>query len=131
MRTNSKVFNDRRRGRLAKFLPICVSSVPMVRVSVFSIVLVLAIGQDTALLCRAWCHPSRAATAECQEQSGVSTSASVTADENCERLPVSGPMLIRNDVRRISDQQGRYAVVVRRHLMPAATSEQGLGTDFY
>ena len=91
--------------------------------------LLLAIGQDAALLCRVWCHPGGAAMAECHERAQTSTSPSVTGDDSCGRVTVNGAVLIREDLRRVSDQDARYAVVVARYQVPASPNEARHGAD--
>jgi hypothetical protein len=103
---------------------------PMFRGSVLSLVLLLAVGQDTGLLCRVWCHPGGAAMAECHDrvQSG-STSPSVTGNDRCGGITGNGVLLIREDLRRVSDQDARYALVVPRFQMPSSSIEARLGSE--
>jgi len=91
--------------------------------SVFSIVLLLAIGQNTALLCKAWCHPGNAAMAECAGQANSGTTLIVTRDNSCGRMAVSVTTLIREDLRRVSDQDARYVVVVSGYQAPISPGE--------
>lgn len=95
----------------------------MLRASVVPLVLLLAIGQDTALLCRAWCQPDRPAMAGCQGRGHTGTSSSVMGDDSCVRVNVSGAMLPGENVRRASDQDARCAVVVPTYQVPAAPGE--------
>jgi hypothetical protein len=92
----------------------------MLRASVVPLVLLLAIGQDTALLCRAWCQPDRPAMAECEGRAHTGASSSVTGDDGCVRVNVSGAMLPGENVRRGSDQDTRYAIVVPPFQVPAS-----------
>ena len=102
----------------------------MLRGSVLSIVLLLAIGQDTALLCSMWCHSGGAAMVEChvQTQSNGSKAPMVKADDSCGSVMANGALLIREDLRRVSDQSARYAVVVPRFQVPSSSIEARLGS---
>jgi hypothetical protein len=101
----------------------------VLRASVFSIVLVLAIGQDTSLLCRVWCHPGGAATAECQEQMGYVANPSVTGDDSCGPVVAGDPIFVREDLRGGSDQAARSTLAVPRYRVPAALCEMHHGTE--
>jgi len=101
----------------------------VLRASVVSIVLLLAIGQDTALLCRVWCHPDGGARSECQEQGQTSTSPRVMGDDSCGRVAVDAAVLIREDVRRVSDSDAGYAIVVPGCQVPSSPQEARQGSD--
>jgi hypothetical protein len=79
-----------------------------------SIVLLLAVGQDAALLCRAWCHPGGAPMSECAERLHPTMTPLVGGDDSCGRVAVSGVMLPREDPRPVSDPNGRCATVESR-----------------
>lgn len=102
----------------------------MLRATVVSIVLLLAIGQETALLCRVWCHPGGAPMAECHEHAqSDGTSPSVRGDESCGQVMVISGFLAREDMRRASDQGTRYAQVVPRFQVPSSPNEARQGSD--
>ena len=107
----------------------CIDERSVLRASVFSIVLVLAIGQDTALLCRMWCHPGGAPAAECYEHMDTIVRLSVAGDDSCGRVDSSGPILVREDPAGISDRVARCASLVPRHLVPAAPCEMNRRPD--
>jgi hypothetical protein len=95
----------------------------VLRASVFSIVVLLAVGQNTAVLCGLWCQPGGAAMAHCHEQAGSSTSPTLRGDDRCGGMVAAAATLIREDLRRVSDHGARYSVVVPRYLVPALPSE--------
>jgi hypothetical protein len=96
----------------------------VLRRSVLSIVLLLAIGQDTALLCTVWCHPGGAAMPACHDQiQNSGKSLSVKEDDSCGRVMVGGALLIREDLRRVPDHDARYAVVVPRFHVPSSPND--------
>ena len=82
----------------------------MSRLTVLSIVLTLIAGQNAALVCRVRCVPMRSPA--CQHQDS-SKSASVSANDNCDRLALSGAIFLRENVRRtVSAPDGQHALVV-------------------
>jgi hypothetical protein len=92
----------------------------MLRASVLTIVLLLAIGQNTALVCSLWCYSEGAvAMAECHDH-GHSATPGVRETDACELVMASGAPLVREDVRRPSDQDTRYVVLVPRFQVPTA-----------
>jgi|SRR5688572_7417913 hypothetical protein len=108
---------------MASLLPINECESSMLRASVLTIVLLLAIGQNTALVCSVWCHSGRAAAmSECHDH-GHSTTPSVRGTDGCELVMVSSAPLMREDVRRVSDEGTRYAVLVPRFQVSSTASE--------
>ena len=101
----------------------------MLRGSVLSLVLLLAAGQDPALLCSMWCDPGSAASAECHEQVRTTTSPRLTGDDSCGRVVANGAILIREDLRRISDHDARYGILVPCYHAPASPHEVRQGSD--
>jgi hypothetical protein len=95
----------------------------VLRASVVSIVLLMAVGPDTALVCGLWCHHAGASMAECEHaHSGVTPS--LTSADSCWRPAVSGTMFVREDVRGTSDRNVRHAaVVVPGTRVPAAPGD--------
>jgi hypothetical protein len=67
------------------------------RATILSIVLALAVGQNAALLCGAWCFPQKAATA-CQHQA-TATSAWLASHDDCSEN-AAGAIALREDARR-------------------------------
>jgi len=83
------------------------------RAAVVSIVLTLAVGQNTGLLCSVWCHPPEAATGACEYQHHA-TSPSVTGDDSCPQLRAGATTFVREDLRRgASAPDVQHNVVVR------------------
>jgi hypothetical protein len=89
------------------------------RVALVPIVLTLAIGHDPLLLCRAWCDLAAAATTGCHDKD-VSTSPSVTRNDDCGRVALNGAVLIRDDPGR---QGARHPVVLPRYQFPSSMRE--------
>lgn len=73
----------------------------MFRVVILSIVLTLAAGPQTSLLCRLWCPPSDAATTECDHHDQA-PSPSVTGDDSCSVEVLNTPGFIREDGPRVT-----------------------------
>jgi len=69
------------------------------RAALFSIVLTMAVGQDAALLCKAWCYQPEASAVGCRHQDAT-TSPTVSADDNCRSLAVDAIAFVREDARR-------------------------------
>jgi len=87
------------------------------RISVVSVVLMLAVGQNAVLLCGGWCFPRQAASA-CQHQDPV-TSARLSADDDCgETLGIA--MAVRDDSRRSAPDLSVSTVQARE---PAARAQ--------
>ena len=59
----------------------------MFRAVLLSIVLSLAVGQNVALLCRAWCNAHVAAASGCHHEDSPTTP-TVAGDESCDNLVV-------------------------------------------
>lgn len=68
------------------------------RAVVLSLVVTLAVGQDAALLCRAWCNPQMAAASGCLHQESAN-SPSVAGDNNCDHVVLSVSAFLRAEVR--------------------------------
>lgn len=69
------------------------------RAAVLSIALTLAAGQNAALLCKVWCHPSRAAGTSCEHQDQTTTP-SATGDDNCANVADGAFAIVRENVGR-------------------------------
>ena len=80
---------------------------------VLSIVLVLAIAPDSELFCSLWCHHVAPAMVKCHEQSHSSASPGVS-DDSCARMAAAAATLITENLRRLSNEGARHAVVVPR-----------------
>src|SRR5206468_3091359 len=80
--------------RLAHRLLLGIASINMFRAAVLSIVVTLAVGQNAALLCRAWCHPTEGTAAGCQHRNET-TSPSVTGKDDCKHLAVGTIAFVR------------------------------------
>ena len=74
------------------------------RAAVFSIVLTLAVGQNAALLCKAWCYPHEAPAAGCRHHEPT-TSATVNGNDNCSGATFGAIAFVREDARRTASAQ--------------------------
>ena len=81
----------------------------MFRAAVVSIVLILAVGQNAALLCSVWCHPPEAVTGACEQPPVTSR---VTGNEGCTVRAAEATALVREDERREVTPDAQHAVVV-------------------
>ena len=86
---------------------------PVFQAAVLSIVLMVGVGQDAAILCKAWCDPAQAARTGCHQRD-ANASPSVTGSDNCGSAAQNSAVLVREDIRRVSDQSARHAVVMPR-----------------
>ena len=59
----------------------------------------MAVGQDAALLCKAWCYPPAASAVGCRHHDAT-TSSTVSADDNCRNLALDAIAFVREDARR-------------------------------
>ena len=99
------------------------------RATVLLIVLMVGMGQDTVLLCKAWCDPVEAARAGCHQED-ASTSPGVTGSDNCAPGALSHTVLVREDVPRgMSDQGARQAGVIGGYQVPASPIGWRVGYD--
>lgn len=71
----------------------------MFRAAVLSIVLTLAIGPNTTLLCSIWCHPEGATTSSCQHPEAT-TSPQVTGEDGCRTAPAIEAAFVREEAKR-------------------------------
>lgn len=107
---------------LASFLPSYGSEHQVLRAAVLSIVMTLAVGQNAALLCRAWCESQAADASGCHHEQQAS-STSVSADDICDHVVLSLAAVLREDVRRgVFAPDADYAILVSRYqLAPSKT----------
>jgi hypothetical protein len=85
----------------------------VLRAAVFSIVLTLAAGPNTSLLCALWCHP--ADTAGPCEHGDRTRTPSITANDSCPDVVGTSTAFVREDGRRgVSAPQAQPLV----HLAP-------------
>jgi hypothetical protein len=83
----------------------------VLRAAVVSIVLTLAMGQNAALLCQAWCDPHAAAATGCHHDGA--TSPSLTGSDHCTDCTFGVTAFVREDARRgasAPDAQNTVAV---------------------
>jgi len=98
------------------------------RIAVLSIVLMMGVRQDAALLCKVWCDPAEIARTACHHED-AGTSPSVTGDDTCGPVTLSRAILVRDDGQRgMTDQGARHAVVIRCQV-PASPTGLRLGSD--
>ena len=92
----------------------------MFRAVLLSIVLSLAVGQNVALLCRAWCNAHEAAASGCHHEDSPTTP--TVDDESCDNVVVAATAVLREDVRRnVSSQDANHAIPVPRYQLAQFT----------
>jgi len=92
----------------------------LIRATVLSIVLALAVGPNASLLCRTLCDPKAAAMDGCHQEAAA-TSSSIAADDGCADVSDSAALL-REDVRGDGSRDGDLAVpLLRHHFQRSAT----------
>jgi hypothetical protein len=85
----------------------------MMRVAALSIVLALAAGPATGLLCRSWCAPEAAAASGCHHDSPAGTTR-LAGTAACDELAMLPEGVLRDDLRRGAPvPDARPAVSVR------------------
>lgn len=94
----------------------------MFRVTLGSIVLTLAVGQDAALLCRVWCDPQSAAASGCHNGAAID-SPSVTGDNGCDQVVRVGPFLREEGKRSAAAPDASHAIVVTRSQIAQLTTD--------
>ena len=101
----------------------------MFRAVLLSIVLSLAVGQNVALLCRAWCNAHVAAASGCHHEDSPTTP-TVAGDESCDNLVVVATAVLREDVRRdVSSRNANQAIPVPRYQLAQLTIGAGPGQE--
>jgi hypothetical protein len=92
------------------------------RVAVFSVVLSLAVGPNTTLLCRAWCDPPAAATG-CHHRGDSSDSPSLVREHHCDDRAPNSTAFLKEDVRRSrsSSNADPAITITRSQVAPART----------
>lgn len=95
----------------------------MSRVAALSIVMAMAIGPSTALVCRTWCEPQATTAGDCHHDSGPSPR--VTRSDGCLTVVVSAT-IVRENLRRTGTTSVAQNLIVglRYQLAPATTSHQ-------
>ena len=83
----------------------------MFRAAAFSIVLMLAAGQNARLLCQRWCEPSPGATSSCHQGEAPAKSASVVGVP-CHDSAASDAFLIENVRRDTSASQAIHSTAM-------------------
>ena len=111
-------FENSRSTSLASSLPEQEQSKPVFRVSVFSIVLVLAGSPTSAFFCTMWCEsPGTGATATeaCQHHT-VPATASVAGGDTCERFVLASVAFVREESERlVSSSAARDGILASGH----------------
>jgi hypothetical protein len=109
---------------LASFLPSEPVEEFVLRAALVSIVFTLTVGQNAAVLCRAWCDGQGAPASECH-QTSAADGLSVTADEHCGEVVAAAAAALPEDVRRdMSSADSDQAISIPRHQLPQLTIDQ-------
>jgi len=96
----------------------------MFRAAAFSIVLMLAFGQNARLLCTRWCEPSQGATSSCHQREAPANSASVVG-VRCHDSAASDAFLIENVRRDTSASQAVHAPAIAYPIDAASVDRDG------
>ena len=115
-RRNGKTPGFRGHASLVLFLPPPGYECRVFRAALLSIVLSLAVGQNVALLCRAWCQARVAAASGCHHEGAPSTP-SVAGDKDCDNAVVAAATaILKEDVRRdVSSPGANHTIRVPRY----------------
>jgi hypothetical protein len=112
----------------AQLLLLRVMSITVFRAALFSIVLTLAFGQNASLLCKVSCPETK--SAECRHQDST-TSASVSALDNCRNDVGAAVAFVREDARRTTAApDAQNALAVPRFLLAVSHTDLGSGSEF-
>jgi len=96
------------------------------RVTVLSIVLVLAGSSTSAFFCTMWCEsPGTGATAtEACDHHSVPAAVSVAGDDTCERFVLASIAFVREETERfVSSSAARDGILASGHDLPAVTAK--------
>jgi hypothetical protein len=111
----------------AQLLLLRVMSITVFRAALFSIVLTLAFGQNASLLCKVSCPDTK--SAECRHQDST-TSASVSALDNCRNDVGAAVAFVREDARRTAAApDAQNALAVPRFLSTPSHVDRGFRFD--
>lgn len=102
---------------MARLLPISRDEEVVFRAAVLSIVLTLAIGPGTNLLCSVWCHPENATSAACEHQN-VTTSPRTTDENSCPTIQAAAAFT-RDEAKNGSSPNGDQPAAFVRTLRVA------------
>lgn len=115
--------------RLASFLPLFRSEHLVVRASVFSIVLTLAVGPSAGLACSTWCEQKPAA-ARGHHHEAPAPSPSVPGDGACDDMALGSSQFLLEDVRRsVSALDTDDAILVPGYLRARSASAADPGQE--
>jgi hypothetical protein len=117
---------------LASFLLSYKTEHHVFRAVAFSVVMILAIGPNAALLCTARCHPQAAATSACHHEkpSAASSVMGVHPCDDCNSASLSAVQFLREDVQRsVSALDADHAILVRRYQLARSTSAADPGQE--
>lgn len=96
----------------------------MLRVAALSVVLALAAGPATGLLCRSWCAPEAAAARGCHHDTPAGTTL-LAGTAACDELSMLPEGVLRDDLRRGASVPDALPAV-SMHSMPPAPDAVGL-----
>lgn len=93
----------------------------MFRAVLFSIVLLLATGQNVSMVCQTWC-PDATAASGCHRRHATD-SLTLSGDDSCDDRAPSDSAVLREDARRsVSAPNADHALAVPRYQWPPATA---------
>ena len=93
----------------------------MFRITVLSVVLAFAVGQNAALLCQPWCVPHEAARSGCHD-TGSTDAPRLANDNHCDDTPPSSVAFLKEDGRRTaSSSHTDQAIAIPRYQFVPST----------
>ena len=101
---------------------------PVLRVTLLSIVLILAVGPNATLLCRTWCDRQAAASGGCHPEDQA-TSSIMGGDDSCDTVVVSAPLLREGERRGVPSPDGDHAIPVLRYEVARSAADARLGHE--
>ena len=98
------------------------------RTAVLSIVLTLAVGPNTTLLCRAWCDEQAAAASGCHHEESTN-SPTVAGHNSCDDPVLTVGAFLREAAHAVADPDAAHAVLVPRYVNSQLTTDARLGYE--
>jgi hypothetical protein len=112
---------------LASFLLPYRSEHPVLRVTLISIVLTLAVGPNATLLCRTWCDRPAAALGACHRDQA--TAPIISGDDSCDTVVISATLLREGERRGVPSPDGDHAIPVFRSDVARSATDARLGHE--
>jgi hypothetical protein len=85
-----------------------------------------AAAPEATLLCKLWCHPSTAATNECQHHD-TAIPTTIDGDVGCGTAALNAASFVREDSRASAGHDSDLGVPLPRHRLIPPTGERDIG----